>query len=264
MSHSSHKSKKKTINSNTLESTKKQIFETIKSFAKKQIVESIQKNSSIIIIFMSTSKIILKTSFFSFNITMSSIKSRLSILSTRNALKKHFVLRYRLNFFDSLNLLMMSYMKNAIDLNQILKSCSYKKIMKNFDRNNWITIMKNENNFFLINKTWFLTNAFKNKQVLRDKWIYKIKKTNATKFYVTKHDELCETLNKSKNWTTRKSSFRWWNWWVTKLCTSSLSSMIEKSSKWTSKRFSYTKKSKKTYTSRNQSISNKTSIRFVS
>jgi hypothetical protein len=40
----------------------------------------------------------------------------------------------------------------------------------------WITIMKNENNFFLINKTWILTNAFKNKRVLRDKWIYKIKK----------------------------------------------------------------------------------------
>ncbi len=36
--------------------------------------------------------------------------------------------------------------------------------------------MKKENNFFLINKTWILTNAFKNKRVLRDKWIYKIKK----------------------------------------------------------------------------------------
>ncbi len=36
--------------------------------------------------------------------------------------------------------------------------------------------MKNENNFLLVNKTRSLTNAFKDRRVLRDKWIYKIKK----------------------------------------------------------------------------------------
>ncbi len=92
------------------------------------------KNFSIIIIFMSTSKILLKTSFFSFDIATSSIKSDFSISSTRNALKKHFELRYRLDFLNSLNLLIMSCMKNVIDFNQILKYRSYKKIMKNFNR----------------------------------------------------------------------------------------------------------------------------------
>ncbi len=135
----------------------------------------------IIIIFILTSKIILKTSFLLFDIVTSSIKSDSSILSTRNALKRHFELRYRLDFFDSLNLLMMSCMKNVIDFNQILKFRSYKKIMKNFNRNKEITIMKNENNSFFVNKTWFLTNAFKNQRVFRDKWIYKIKKKKRDK-----------------------------------------------------------------------------------
>jgi hypothetical protein len=36
--------------------------------------------------------------------------------------------------------------------------------------------MKNENKFLLINEIWILTNSFKNKRVLCDKWIYKIKK----------------------------------------------------------------------------------------
>ncbi len=126
---------------------------------------------------MSMLKIILKTLSFSFDIATLSIESNLSISSTRNALKKHFELRYRLDFLDSLNLLMMSCINNIIDFNQILKSRSYKKIMKNFNRDKWITIMKNENNSFLVNKTWFLTNALKDKRVFRDKWIYKIKKS---------------------------------------------------------------------------------------
>jgi hypothetical protein len=42
--------------------------------------------------------------------------------------------------------------------------------------------MKNENNFFLINAIWTLINFFKNWRVLRDKWVYKIKKE--------KHDEI--------------------------------------------------------------------------
>ncbi len=126
--------KEKTINSNTFESTKRHVFETIESFAKRQVVESIQKNLSIIIIFMSTSRIILKASSFSFDIATSSIESSFSIWSTRNALKKHFELRYRIDFFESLNLLMISCIKNVIDFNQILKFHSYKKIMKDFNR----------------------------------------------------------------------------------------------------------------------------------
>ncbi len=62
----------------------------------------------------------------------SSIESDLSISLIRSALKKHFELRYRLNFLDLLNLLIISCMKNVIDLNQVLKFRSYKKIMKDF------------------------------------------------------------------------------------------------------------------------------------
>jgi hypothetical protein len=213
---------------------------------------------------MSTSKIILKTSSFSFDIVMSSIKSDSSISSTRKTLKRHFELCYRLDFSDSLDLLIMSCMKNVIDLNQVLKSRSYKNVMKDFNRDKWIMIMKNENNFLLVNKTWSLTNVFKDKRVFVINEFIKSKKTNATKFYVTRHDELCDISNKSKNWTTRRSSHRWWNRWVTKSCMSSLLSTIEKSSKWTSRWSSCTKKSKKTYTSCNQSILSKTSIRSAS
>jgi hypothetical protein len=126
--------KEKTINSNTFESTKRQILKAIESFAKRQIVEWIQKNLLIIIILMSTSRIVLKASSSSFDIATLSIKSDFSISSTRSALKRHFELRYRFDFFDSLNLLMMSCMQNVIDFNQILKSRSYKKIMKNFNQ----------------------------------------------------------------------------------------------------------------------------------
>ncbi len=117
------------------------------------------------------SEIISNASFFLFDIATLSIESEFSISSTRNARKRHFELRYRLDFFDSLNLLMISCMKNVINLNQVLKSQSYMKIMKNFNRDKWITIMKNENNFFwsikykfrrmfLKTNKFFVTNEF--------------------------------------------------------------------------------------------------------
>jgi hypothetical protein len=55
------------------------------------------------------------------------------------------------------------------------------RIMNDSSREEWIKIMKHENNFLLINEIWTLINSFKNQRVLRDKWIYKIKK---------KHDEI--------------------------------------------------------------------------
>jgi hypothetical protein len=42
--------------------------------------------------------------------------------------------------------------------------------------------MKNENNFFLINEIWTLINSLKNRQIFRDKWVYKIKRK--------RHDEI--------------------------------------------------------------------------
>jgi hypothetical protein len=153
---------------------------------------------------MSTSKIILNTSSFSSNVATLSIESDFSISSTRSALKKHLELRYRLNFFDSLNLLIISCMKSVINLNQILKSRLYKQIMKNFNRNKWITIMKNENNFLLTNKTWILTITFKNKRVFRNKWIYKINKDEHDEIlwyktrWIIRNFEQIENLNYTK------------------------------------------------------------------
>jgi hypothetical protein len=54
--------------------------------------------------------------------------------------------------------------------------------MNDFNRDEWLKIMKNENNFFLTNEIGILTNFFRNKRVFRDKWIYKIKRK--------KHDEI--------------------------------------------------------------------------
>ncbi len=190
-----------------------------------------QSNFSIIIVFMSTSKIILNASSFSSNVATLSIESNSSISSTRNVLKKHFELRYRFDFFYSLNLLIMNCMKNVIDLNQVLKSRSYKKVTKNFNRNKWITIMKNENNFFLANKTWFLTNAFKDKRVLCDKWVYKIKKSERDEIlrykarWIVWDFEQIQELNYTKTFVSIMKSMSY------KSCTSSLSSTIEKASK---------------------------------
>jgi hypothetical protein len=73
-------------------------------------------------------------------------------------------------------------MKNVIDFQQIAKFRLYKKTMNDFNRNEWLKIMKNENNSFLINEIWTLINSFKNRRMFRDKWVYKIKKKE--------HDEI--------------------------------------------------------------------------
>jgi hypothetical protein len=53
--------------------------------------------------------------------------------------------------------------------------------------------MKNENIFLLINEIWTMINSFKDRRILRDKWIYKIKKE--------KHDEI---LRYKTRWMIRK------------------------------------------------------------
>jgi hypothetical protein len=73
-------------------------------------------------------------------------------------------------------------MKIIIDSQQVLKSRSYKKIMNDLSRDEWLKIMKNENKSFLINETWKLINFFENRRVFRDKWVYKIKRKQ--------HDEI--------------------------------------------------------------------------
>ncbi len=150
------------------------------------ISETSTKRSITKSIIFSTKKQVLKfISFFSIlstaNVNTSNIESTSSI-SIFSALKRHFELRYRLDFFDFLDLLIMRCMKNIIDSQQVLKSRSYKKTMNNSNRKEWIKIMKNENISLLINEIWTLINLLKDRRVLRDKWIYKIKKEN--------HDEI--------------------------------------------------------------------------
>ncbi len=87
----------------------------------------------------------------------------------------------------------MRCMKNVLNFQQILKSRSYKKIMNDFNRNEWLKIMKNENKFFLINEIWTLTNSFRDRQIFRDKWMYKIERK--------KHDEI---LRYKTRWMIRE------------------------------------------------------------
>jgi hypothetical protein len=83
-------------------------------------------------------------------------------------------------------------MQNVTNFQHALKLRSYKKIMNDFDRDEWLKIMKNENKFLLTNEIWILTNFFKNRRVFRDKWIYKIKRK--------RHDEI---LRHKTRWVTR-------------------------------------------------------------
>jgi hypothetical protein len=164
-------------------STKRSIFESIEFSTKRQIIES---NSIIIFMFSSQlNQLIVVVSFISIFFTAefntSSIES-ISSISILCVLKRHFELRYRFDSFDFLNLLIMKCMKNVIDFQQILKSRSYKKTLNDSSRDEWLKIIKNENKSFLINEIWTLINLFKDRRVLRDKWVYKIKRNE--------HDEI--------------------------------------------------------------------------
>jgi hypothetical protein len=142
-------------------SAKRLIIESIEFSTKRQILKS---NSIIIFMFsFQLNQSIAIVSFFSILFTVrintSSIEL-ISFTSILSVLKRHFELRYRFDFFNSLNLLIIKCIKNVIDSQQILKSRSYKKIMNDSNRNQWLKIMKNENKFFLINETWKLINFF--------------------------------------------------------------------------------------------------------
>jgi hypothetical protein len=153
-------------------STKRSICESIESSTKRQVIEL---NSIIIFMFSSQfNQLTIVVSFIStfftaeFNTSNTESTSSISIFS---ALKRHFELRYRFDFFDFLNLLIMKCIKNVIDFQQILKSRSYKKTINDSSRDEWLKIMKNENKFFLINEIWTLINFFKDRRVFRDKWV---------------------------------------------------------------------------------------------
>jgi hypothetical protein len=197
-------------------SAKRSVFESIESSTKRQVIES---NS--IIILMSSSQLnqstviasLISTLFTAeFNTSSTESISSISILS---ALKRHFELRYRLDFFDSLNLLIMRCMKNVIDSQQILKSRSYKKTINDSSRDEWLKIMKNENKSFLINEIWTLINLSKNRRVLRDKWIYKIKRNEHDEIlryktrWVIRDFEQIERLNYTKTFVSMIKSMNY-------------------------------------------------------
>jgi hypothetical protein len=170
---------------------KRSIIESIIFSTKRQVLQS---NSIIILMSssqQSTDVVSLSSIFSTAKVNTLSIES-ISSTSILDALERHFELRYRFDFSDSLNLLIMKYMKNVIDSQQALKSRSYKKTMNDSNRDEWLKAMKNENKFLLINETWKLTISFKDRRVLRDKWIYKIKRE--------KHDDI---LRYKTRWVIR-------------------------------------------------------------
>jgi hypothetical protein len=163
----------------------------------KQVLKS---NSIIILVFSSQfDQSVDVVSFFSvFSITKvntSSIES-ISSISILSVLKRYFELCYRLDSFDFLNLLIMKCMKNVIDSQQILKSRSYKKTMNDFNRDEWLKIMKNENKFLLINEIWKLIIYFKIDEYFATNEFTRSKEKDMTKFCVTKRDEWFAISNK--------------------------------------------------------------------
>jgi hypothetical protein len=134
-------------------STRKQVFESSQFIIKKQVVESF---FVIILVLASISKS--TQSFVAFVFLLSTTTINTSIIAFAfsqifSALERHFEFRYRLDSSDSFKLLIMNCMKNVIDFDQSLKLRLYKEIMKNIDRDKWITIIKNQNNLLLINET---------------------------------------------------------------------------------------------------------------
>jgi hypothetical protein len=120
----SETSKKRSIIESVIFSTKRQAFELNLIII---LMSSFQLNQSADVVSLS---LIFSTA----RANTSSIES-ISSISILSALKRHLELRYRLDFFDSLNLLIMRCMKNVSNFQQILKSRSYKKIMNDFNRN---------------------------------------------------------------------------------------------------------------------------------
>jgi hypothetical protein len=173
-------------------SSKRSILESFNSSTKRQILKSnsITIFISIQIFQTKTSSLSLSSSIIEINTSFSDFVSMISLAF--NSLKRHFELRYRLNSSDSLNLLIMKCMQNVTNFQHVLQSRSYKEIMNDLNRDEWLKIMKNENKSLLTNEIWTLTNSFKNKRVFRDKWVYKIKKK--------RHDEI---LRHQTRWMIR-------------------------------------------------------------
>ncbi len=172
-------------------SSKRSVFESINSSTKRQALES-----NFVTILISTQ--IFQSAFMSFSSSITEINTSLNdsvstIFLALNSLERHFELRYRFDFFDSLELLIMKCMKNVIDFQQALKFRSYKKAMNDSSREEWVKIMKNENNSLLINEIWTLINFFRDRRVLRGKWVYKIKREE--------HDEI---LRYKTRWVIRE------------------------------------------------------------
>jgi hypothetical protein len=173
-------------------SSTRSIFESFNCSTKRQVLElnSITILISIQIFQAETSSFSFWSSITEINTSFNDFASMIFLIL--NSLKRYLELRYRLDSSDSLNLLIMRCMQNVTNFQHVLKSRSYKKIMNDFNRDEWLKIMKNEKKFLLTNEIWILTNFFKNKRVLRDKWIYKIKKEE--------HDEI---LRHKTRWMIR-------------------------------------------------------------
>jgi hypothetical protein len=181
-------------------STKRSITKSIISSTKRQVLKS---NSIIILMFssqfdQSVDVVSLSSVLSTARVNTSNIESTSSI-SILSVLKRHFELRYRFDFSDLLDLLIMKCMKNVIDSQQVLKSRSYKKTMNDSSREEWIKIMKNENISLLINTIWTLISLFRDRRVLRQMSLQDQKRRT------WRDSALQDALSDSRIWTSRKT-----------------------------------------------------------
>jgi hypothetical protein len=155
-------------------SSKRSTLESINSLTKRQILESNLVTILISIQISQSTSMSFSSSITEINTSLSDSVSTISLVLS--SLERHFELRHRFDSSDSLDLLVMTCMQNVTDSQQIVKSRSYKKVMNDSSSDEWEKVMKNENNSLLINEIWILIDLLRNRRILRDKWIYKIKK----------------------------------------------------------------------------------------
>jgi hypothetical protein len=126
-------------------SSKRSVFESFNSSTKRQVLKS---NSITIFISIQISQAEMSSLSLSFSSSITEINTSFSDFASMiflifNSLKRHLELRYRLDFSDSLSLLIMQCMQNVTNLQHALKSRSYKEIMNDFSRDEWLKVMKN-------------------------------------------------------------------------------------------------------------------------
>ncbi len=70
----------------------------------------------------------------------------------------------------------VSYVYVAISIDDIVKSTTYKQAVKSPLCDKWKMTMKNEIQSLKDNNTWNIVNVSSNQHVLKERWVYKVKR----------------------------------------------------------------------------------------